>query len=211
MTPDALAGTDTRAVLSLLLGALIAALGFVGKLVVETVRQWRAEQARSRVRLHQLQALLRASRAAFRVQNDLAVRLAHGLETRFPDERPARPGFEQLFAHFHDRFTSDEADLHRVVRGYTEHALHPLNEAQLQWLRDDVEYRITQGKSGKAAELSLLLNKLDAHVMLWLAKYEAWLPDQPSHALVYLDDEDRHGVGFPRGVDEAVDVVLERR
>jgi hypothetical protein len=211
MTTDALAGTDTDAVLSLLLGAVVAALGFVGKLVVEGVRQWRADQARSRVRLHQLRALLRASRAAFRVQNDLAVRLAQQLEARFPDEQPAQPGFEHLFVHFHDRFTHEEADLHRVIRGYTEHALHPLNRAQLKWLRGDAEYRIAQGKAGKAAELSRLLNELDAHVMLWLAKYEAWLPGQPSHALVYLDDEGRHGVGFPRGVDEAVDGVLEKR
>ena len=67
------------------------------------------------------------------------------------------------------------------------------------------------GKTGKAAELALLLNRLDEHVILWLAKYEAWLPDQPAHALVYLDDEERHGVGFPRGLDDAVDAVLEGR
>jgi hypothetical protein len=210
-TDVALSASDTSAVLGLLTGALVAALGYVGKLVVESVQHWRAEQARSRVRLHQLKALLRASHTAFLVQNDLAVRLARQVQARFPDEAPARQGFEQLFAHYHDRFTVEEADVHRVIRGYTDHALHPLNEALLHWLRDDAEYRITQGKTGKAAELALLLNRLDEHVILWLAKYEAWLPDQPAHALVYLDDEERHGVGFPRGLDDAVDEVLERR
>ena len=211
ITDVGLVDVDSGAVVTLLFGGLVAALGYVGKLVVESVRQWRAERARSGARLLQLQALLSASRTAFLAQNDLAVRLAGQLEARFPGEGPARPGFEQLFAYFHERFTADEADLHRVIRGYTEHALRPLNEAQLHWLRDDAEYRVTQGKTGKRAELSLLLNRLDAHVMLWLAKYEAWLPDQPNHALVYLDDEDKHGSGFPRGVDEAVDAVLEMR
>lgn len=34
--------------------------------------------------------------------------------------------------------------------------------------------------------------------LLWNAKYESWIPEQPEHALVYMDDEKRHGVGFPK-------------
>jgi len=51
---------------------------------------------------------------------------------------------------------------------------------------------------------------LQAHLLLWLAKYEIWIPASPEHALVYLADEKEHGVGFPRGLDELVDATLKR-
>ena len=30
----------------------------------------------------------------------------------------------------------------------------------------------------------------------------------PAHALVYLDDEEQHGVGFPRGIEDDVEALL---
>ena len=39
---------------------------------------------------------------------------------------------------------------------------------------------------------------------MWLAKYEAWIPGHPEHALVYVNDEQKHGVGFPRELDAAL-------
>lgn len=61
-----------------------------------------------------------------------------------------------------------------------------------------------------AAELSELLNQLDAHLLLWLAKYEGWIPNRPDHALVYLADEEEHGLGFPNGIEETLAAVLSR-
>jgi hypothetical protein len=46
------------------------------------------------------------------------------------------------------------------------------------------------------------------HLRLWHAKYEAWIPGHPRHALVYLADEEQHGIGFPGGLDQVVDEVL---
>ena len=75
-------------------------------------------------------------------------------------------------------------------------------------LRADIYHRTMRGKTEDEARLALLLNQLDAHLLLWLAKYEGWIPNRPDHALVYLADEQQHGLGFPRGVDEAVDAAL---
>lgn len=203
--------SDIGPVIGILVGALVAALGYVGKLVVEAIKEWRTERELRLARLHRLQALLRASWAAFLVQRDQADRLAQRLHSRFPDELPGTPGFERLFAHFHDRFDDDETDLHRVIRAYTEHALRPLNETMLTWLREDVVHRTTHGKTGSEALLAERLNQLDGHLLLWLAKYQAWIPNRPDHALVYLADEEEHGLGFPSGIEDALEAVLSER
>jgi hypothetical protein len=201
---------DIGAAIAILLPAALAALGYVTKLLIAGYRQWRHERAQTNANLLKLQSMLQASRTAFLVQNELAVRLTTKLQARFPDEHPSEPGFERLFGYFFGRFDREEADLHGIIRGYTEHALRPINQALLSWLQADTEFRVAHGKKENAAELSRLLNQLDSHLRLWLAKYEAWLPDRPTHALVYLNDEARHGVGFPKGLDRVVDAVIRQ-
>jgi hypothetical protein len=78
-----------------------------------------------------------------------------------------------------------------------------LGDQTVQWLADDTFYRsrrlkVTHRKLGSS------LNKLAAHLSLWRAKYEMWIPNIESHALVYLADEKHHGIAFPSGVDELV-------
>jgi hypothetical protein len=38
--------------------------------------------------------------------------------------------------------------------------------------------------------------------------YEIWIPDYEEHALVYLADERRQGIGYPAGLDETVEKNL---
>lgn len=199
---------DSGPLIGIFAGALIAALGYVGKLSVEGIRDWRRARAQRLARMLQLQALLRASRAAFLVQRDLADRLAAQLMTKHASDLPDHSGLERLFIGLHSRLDHDEAELHAVIRAYTEHALRPINQAIADWLRADIDNRTMRGKTEDEARLAQLLNQLDAHLLLWLAKYEGWIPNRPDHALVYLADEEQHGLGFPRGVDEAVDAVL---
>jgi hypothetical protein len=130
-----------------------------------------------------MEAPLRASRTAFVVQCAQRDRLEERLASRFQDDLPEEPGYERLFTHLYERFDAEERDLHAVIRAYTEHAL---------------------------AELAEKLNKLDAHLLLWLAKYESWIPDRPNHALVYLADEAEHGLGFPQGIEDTLAKMLRR-
>ena len=46
--------------------------------------------------------------------------------------------------------------------------------------------------------------ELQTHLILWNAKYDIWITDHPERALVYMVDEQAHGIGFPSGIDEAV-------
>jgi L-alanine-DL-glutamate epimerase-like enolase superfamily enzyme len=56
--------------------AAIAALGYVARLTVDAWRSWRLRRAEEFAKLLRLQAHLAASGAAFRVQRELATRLA---------------------------------------------------------------------------------------------------------------------------------------
>jgi hypothetical protein len=200
---------DTGPLIGVAAGAVVAALGYVGKLVVESWTEWRRAEAQSLAQLFKLQALLRASRTAFLVQRGLAGRLAEQLRAAHAAEIPREPGLERLFSDLYARFAPADAELHEIVRAYTEHALHPINAALAEWLRNDGRHRIIdRRKNEREIKLAELLNQLDSHLLLWLAKYERWIPGRPDHALVYLDDEQTHGLGFPQGLDQAVEAVL---
>jgi hypothetical protein len=188
----------------------VAALGYVGKLVIETWREWRRSEAQSLAQLFKLQALLRASRTAFSVQRALAGRLAAQLTAEHATDLPGAPGLERRFSQLHAQFSPADTELHEIIRAHTEHALHPINQALAEWLRNDARHRIIdRRKNEHEIRLAELLNQLDSHLLLWLAKYERWIPGRPDHALVYLDDEQEHGLGFPTGLDEALETVLE--
>jgi hypothetical protein len=206
VAPLVLAGdaTNIAPLLPIAAGAVVAVLGYVGKILVESWQQWRARKAALQAQLLRLQALLKASRAAFQVQAEVRNRLASYLTKRLQSDLPQHKGYEELFSALHDRMTPGERSLHEIIRAYTEFALRPINQAMLDWLDADVHYRgLTRGR-GAEIGLPSQLNALDVHLRLWLAKYEVWLPNHPQHALVYLEDEDRHGVGFPSGLDETV-------
>jgi hypothetical protein len=189
----------------LLIPAALAVLGYVGKEVAQAYGGWQAAKKARRVRLHQLQSLLSASRTAFEVQRAQADRLARILGG------DGGAGLESLFENAFDGFTTEQSNLHTVIRAYTQYALRPLNQAMQTWLGEDVDHRVTRGKDGAAARLAQQLNQLDAHLWLWLAKYEAWIPHTPRHALVYLADEHDHGLAFPVGIEQTLEQVLTEK
>jgi hypothetical protein len=81
VTSQVLSGTttDIAPLLPIAVGAVFAALGYVGKIIVETWQQWRARKAALHAQLLRLQALLSASRAAFDTQAELRDRLESDL------------------------------------------------------------------------------------------------------------------------------------
>jgi hypothetical protein len=44
---------------------------------------------------------------------------------------------------------------------------------------------------------------------LWRDKYTVWMKNE-KHCVVYLDDEERHGVSFPKGIEDLVDEALAK-
>ncbi|AMY08624.1 hypothetical protein LuPra_01828 [Luteitalea pratensis] len=190
------------------IGGVIAALGYLAKLGVEAWEAWRHRRAERLRQLLELASLLHASYEAFHVQAQLVERLERMLSKTHPDVGPDQSGFERHFTDAFDNFTPDESDLHGFIRSMTKHSIRPLYQAMTEWLHADFTYRTARGADGRRGRLASKLNQLDTHLRLWHAKYEAWIPGHPQHALVYLADEEQHGVGFPRGLDQVVDEVL---
>lgn len=90
-----------------------------------------------------------------------------------------------------------EKDLHYIIRGITINAILPVNEALQEWLKNDNYFKGQLNRRDIYGKLALNLADLEAHLLLWRAKFEVWIPDNPERAIVYMYDENRHGVPFP--------------
>jgi hypothetical protein len=189
------------------IGAVIAALGYLAKLAIELVTAARREGRERRSALIRLSSLLRASRVAFEVQNELAQRLLAAIRKNYPDVDTGG-GYEHAISHAYDRLSEDERELHTIIRGYTIHALQPTNNLTLDWVREDTYFKVCKAKGKLHEDLVRELAQLEAHLPLWLAKFESLIPDHPHHALVYMDDELKHGLPFPHAIDQTVAQLL---
>ena len=194
-----------------LIGASLAFVGYVGKQMVEWVRDLRAQERLRRARLTELLALIRAGDVAWEVQSSNRDRLARLIRERDPELRKASHGFDRLFSIAFPAMTNAERELHEVVRATTVHTFAPLNEELLEWLRADTVFRVRTAGTSPRSAVATFLEELEAHLILWRAKYKAWIPDHPERALVYLLDEQRHGIGFPSGGAALVDRLLKTR
>ncbi len=192
------------------LGAVLALLGYVGKQFAEWFGRLRAAENARRARLAELLALIRAGDTAWKVQCENRDKLSALIEARDP-ALDAGQGYDHLFAVAFPSMPPAERELHDVVRAYTVHTFRPLNEALLKWIAADADFRVRPPGRSPRATLSLFLADLEAHLLLWQAKFAAWMPDHPERSLVYLDDEGRHGTPFPQGGARLVARILHRR
>lgn len=191
------------------LGALLAAFGYVAKLIIEFVTAVRRKRRERQAALVRLGSLLQASAVAFKVQKELARRLLAKIAESRPDFK-IEGGDERAMSRAYDSLTDEEREMHKIVRGYTISALRPTNEKLLEWVREDTYFKGRKSSNKLESDFALELSLMEAHLLLWLAKYEAWIPDSPHHALVYLADEQAHGLGFPRSIDGTVAALLGR-
>jgi hypothetical protein len=201
-----------KGLLVTLAGAVLAALGYVGKQLADFVTAQIATRRVRRARLLRLYSLLRTGRVIFEVQNDLTRELLGEISQNHAEASSpelAEAGFDEIFAHLYANFTAAERNLHSVIRGQTINAMRSVNTELSTWLSDDDFYKIFTGsargiEAQRRAQLAKLLGDLEVHLRPWHAKYETWIVGHPEHALVYLADEERHGPGFPAGLDQLV-------
>jgi len=191
-----------------LLAAALATLGFVGKQILEWIVALRAARRARRAKLVTLLSLLNGSAAVFRAQTLLRDHLFEILIQRDPELKTISTGYEAVFAAAYPTFTDEEHKLHEIIRGYTVNGLKPLNESMLQWLQADTEFRLAHSRKQTLKDLARQLSALEPHLLMWLAKYATWIPHSPAHALVYLDDEEGHGVPFPKRIEHTIQVAL---
>lgn len=190
-------------------GVLVATLSYVAKQGEEWWRANRAAHAARIASLQDLAALLRTARSLYLVQNERAQRLLAVLRSSHPGELPDEAGYERAFASLYDRFTPEERELHGIIRSITVSALRPVNQEVSAWLKADRTFRTASTRIAHRQELARQLHQLEVHLSLWHAKYEYWIPDEPRHALVYLADEEDHGIGFPTRIDQTIQDALE--
>jgi hypothetical protein len=191
-------------------GAVLAALGYIAKLAIEQWRLIHAARASRLACLAELSSLLRAGWASFAIQNEHAQQFVRALNReRCADI--AEDGYEQSMVDAFPNFGPAERELHAIIRGITIHSLRPINQDLLVWVKRDSTFKDLSSRPGLAGELAKKLGDLEAHLFLWHAKYETWIPDHPEHALVYLADEKAHGLGFPVGLDKIVERALGDR
>jgi hypothetical protein len=180
------------------IGAFLAVAGYVAKSAVDWSQQRRSERAKALAQLYGLQSLLKASSAIYNLQQELVKKLETLLSKNHPDECEDSLGHEETMTRCYGILDAKEKELHRIIRAYTQHSMRDVNLTILDWLRADELYKTSVVHTSREGQLAEELLALEMHLLLWNAKYESWIPEQPEHALVYMDDEKRHGVGFPK-------------
>jgi hypothetical protein len=184
-----------------LLAAVIAALGYVAKLLIEEVSRWHTRRSARRARLVALQSQLLATRRVFEIQNELVQGLCSEIKAANPDIRVS--SYDEILAAGYPRLDERQKLVHGLIRAYTINAMGPLNRSMIEWLASDTYFKGQPG-TGAPGDLPSNLQTLEAHLLLWRAKYEVWIPEKPERAIVYMADEQRHGVGFPTGIETLI-------
>jgi len=190
-----------------IVSAAVAALAYVFRIFLDWIGAVRERHRQRRSALVQLQSLLRAAKASFDTQQKHVRSLFESIPERDANAPSLELGYEDFLTKAHPLMTAEERERHGIIRGYTEHVLRPTNAAMLEWIKRDTFFG-SQAGEGVLGALAKNLAALEIHLLMWNAKYEVWIPGRPDHALVYLDDEEEHGIAFPHGIDSVVDRAL---
>lgn len=193
------------------IGALIALFSFVAKTFYQWWLDLRKERAAKLANLLELASLLRAAWIINTVQDAHAKTLYKSLQETHPEGISREYGYDETFSRLFGEFSPEEMELHNLIRGMTIHAIRPINQSMGEWLKNDIYFKTaTNAASGKKKRLLAdRLFNLEAHLILWEAKYKTWIPSTPQHALVLLDDEKAHGVAFPFDIEKIIKDVVK--
>lgn len=189
---------------TLLIAAVSALAAYTWKSWLENRERKRKERASIISKLQELKSLLDTSGYLFSIQQGQVQRLMESLQHNHPTEYAKAEGYDAIVTRCFPKLNDDEKALHGIIRAYTEHSMRRVNEALQRWLDTDEQFKTGRVQSSRRQALADRLRELEMHLLLWQAKLEYWLPANPAHALVYMEDENAHGLGFPR------DRTLER-
>ena len=161
-------------------------------------------------RLETLKGMLVESGNLFVMQNKLLNRLVSTMTERLKLDSPDSIGFQSFICDHYEQMDEHERDMHSVIRGTTMNSMKIVNTEMLKWLKEDNEFKINSVKyiREKFGEgVADQLNQLELHLNLWHDKYAVWMESE-KHCVVYLDDDEKHGVGFPTGIENVIDLCL---
>lgn len=161
-------------------------------------------------KLETLKGLLVESGNLFVMQNKLLRRLVSTMSDRLKIQNPDSIGYQSFICDHYEKMDEHERDMHSVIRGTTMNSMKIVNAEMLKWLKEDNEFKINSVKCirDKFGEgVSDQLNQLELHLNLWHDKYAVWMESE-KHCVVYLDDDEKHGVGFPTGIENVINLCL---
>ena len=187
--------------------ALVGLIGYYARSIRASRVADREKRTELLARLRRLSSLINSSLRVFLAQNKQRERLLKMLVARDSDEARKYVGYEAKFAGMFNTFTAEEKQLHGIIRAMTEVTVKPLNESVSEWLAQDTTFKYGLFSVSDPVQLSVYLSQLELHLLLWHAKFKYWMEDE-KHALVYLADEAKHGLGFPDGIEKVVDAAL---
>jgi hypothetical protein len=189
------------------LAAVSAVLGFLAKEIWSALKARRDRKTAQVSALQDLRRLLEDSRSVFRSQNYLARRLLTRLRAKHPSVAVPGLGFDETFYRLFAEMDEEERELQALIRSTTLHSMRTLNEALQAWLQTHKTFRTPSQSTQAQVRLSEELQELELHLNQWFDKYKAVTPNE-QRSLVYLADEKKQGVAFPKGLKPTVDAVL---
>ena len=192
-------------VTAVLVSGALAAAGWAGQSLYGTWRRRKRERTQTAIHLSRLMSLLNTASNLFDIQQEQVRRLEGELKRNHPAEYGSGNGYDDELSRLHHLMTESERSLHEVIRGYTEHSMRTVNQAMTSWLNDDTVFKTGGAPVTRPHQLAARLSELELHLLLWHAKFRSWIPGHQERALVYMDDEKAHGLGFPRATTKEVD------
>ena len=187
-----------------LISALFAAVGFFGRDIYMRSKQQGIDKAAELDRLKELSSLLDESYVIFVSQNNQVKRLRNMLLQNHGEKVPVDLSYDDIFYKMYDDFTQEEAELQSIIRSTTINSQRRVNQAMSKWLENDKSFK----NSTQHKQLAEMLNALGLHLNQWHDKYEAMIPNDKRRSLVYLADEDKHGIRFPQGIEKVVSEII---
>ena len=191
------------------IAAVFSVGGFLGQ---DIYSDWKKDKVIEKNTLHQLQVLsenLNESKSIFQSQNYMAQRLMQMLSENHPKEMPEEIGYDETIYRMHEHFLPAEAELQAIIRSTTINSLRRVNQEMNSWLNTDNVFKKSNQPTKERESLAEQLRILELHLNQWNDKYEAVIPDDHRRSLVYLADEKKHGTGFPKGIKQLVEKVID--
>ena len=191
------------------IAAVFSVGGFLGQ---DIYSEWKSDMALVKNALGQLQVLsgnLNESKSIFQSQNYMAQRLMHMLNENHLKEVPQALGYDETFYRMHEHFLPAEAELQTIIRSTTTNSLRRVNQEMISWLNADNVFKSSNQPTKERESLARQLQILELHLNQWNDKYEAVIPGDKRRSLVYLADEKKHGTGFPKGIEQVVEKVID--
>jgi hypothetical protein len=190
---------------------LTALLGVGGKYAWDYLMEKKQLRQTRIEKLEKLKGLLNESNGLFKMQNRLVTRLAEDMIDRLStDSKPTINGFEAFFTQKFDSMTESEKETHAMIRATTLNSINRINGEMLTWLTGAHDFKSNSVRALKKTcgkELADILSQLELHLNLWQDKFAIWMANE-KHCVVYLDDEEHHGVGFPKGIDSMIERAI---